>query len=123
VVAARSLRRGAHALALGCHLALLTAVAGSILRTGLPRPWLEILLTLASLPLLLTFPAVARDRRPVYPWLSLALVCYAGAATVEVIATSGTAVLSTLVLLAALLELGLLLLLLRSTTDAPRTGR
>jgi uncharacterized membrane protein len=107
-----------HRAALLVHTALLAAVAGAV---GLsPGPRLAVAAAAAA-PLLLAVPGLLRRRRAAYQWLAVGLVLYVGAASVEVVAASGQARAAALVLLAALVELGLLLALIRGVRP-PRSA-
>jgi hypothetical protein len=65
------------------------------------------------LPLLLTLRGLAMGRRTTEQRLAVLLVVYVGGASVEVVAQSGSVPLLSAALLAAALELGLLLALTR----------
>ena len=65
------------------------------------------------LPLVLTLRGLSAGRRASERYLAVLLVAYIGGASVEVVATSGDARLLSAALLAAVLELGLLLALIR----------
>ncbi len=67
---------------------------------------------LAAAPLLATLHGLATAPRA-RPWVALLLVLYAGGASIEVVATLGAAHLASVVLLAAVLELGMLLAIIR----------
>jgi uncharacterized membrane protein len=95
-----------HRAALLVHTALLAAVAGAVGLSPGPR---------------LAVPGLLRRRRAAYQWLAVGLVLYVGAASVEVVAASGQARAAALVLLAALVELGLLLALIRGVRP-PRSA-
>jgi uncharacterized membrane protein len=102
--------RHLHRAALAVHGALVAAVAGAV---GL-APGLRLAAAVAAAaPLLLAVPGLVRGRRATQQWLAVVLVLYAGAASVEVVAASGQARAAALALLAALIELGLLLALIR----------
>ena len=96
-----------------CHAALLGAVTLGLLTSGLPDPGRFVLAAAAAVPLVAALPGLKERRRYTYQWLAFALVAYAGAAAVEVIATSGRSPFASIALLAALIELGLLFTLNR----------
>ena len=94
-----------------CHVLLMAALAISVLTTAsLLR---AVLAAVLVLPLLLTLPGLAAARRAVEQRLAVLLVVYVGGASVEVVAQSGAVPSVSVALLAALLELGLLLALIR----------
>jgi uncharacterized membrane protein len=99
----------------GCHLALMAALTASLV----PPPTAVRLgvAALLAVPLLLTLRGLAQGRRATLQWLAVMLVAYIGGASVEVVARSGNAPSLSLALIAAVLELGLLLALIR------RSGR
>lgn len=105
-----------------CHGALLAAAAVGLLTSALPFPARAALAAAAALPLLLAVPGLQRRRRYTYQWLAFALVGYAGAAAVEVVATLGRSPFAAIALLAALIELGLLFMLNRARMP-PRANR
>jgi hypothetical protein len=107
---------------LACH-AVLAAVTGALVYSGASARLAGIVLALLAVaPLLVTFRAIATTAAA-RPWLALLLVIYAGAASVEVVASLGAAHLASVALLAAALELGLLLVLIRRSPARPRAGR
>jgi uncharacterized membrane protein len=106
------MRSGLRLAALGCHALLAVALTATVLRHG-ATPIAMLLSGLLAAPLLLTWLGLLRGRRNVERWLALLLVPYAGGAAVEVVATAGTAAASGAALLAALLEIGLLLAIIR----------
>jgi uncharacterized membrane protein len=99
---------------LGCHLLLMAAVAASVVTTP-TAPRLAVAVVLL-LPLLLTLRGLAKGRRATLQWLAVLLVVYIGGASVEVVARSGAVPLLDVALLAAVLELGLVLALIRRPT-------
>jgi len=105
-----------------CHGTLLGAVALGILGSALPIEVRAAFAAVAALPLAAAIPGLARRRRYTYQWLAFALVAYAGGAAVEIVATSGRSPFATIVLLAALIELGLLFALNRGAR-APEASR
>lgn len=105
-----------------CHGALLGAAALGIMTSTLPLPGRVALAALAALPLAAAVPGLLRRRRYTYQWLAFALVVYAGAGAVEVVATSGRSPFATIALLAALIELGALFTLNRASSP-PRANR
>lgn len=102
-----------------CHAALLAAVTAGILTAALPAAVRAALAVAAALPLAAAVPGLRRRRRYTYQWLAFVLVAYAGAASVEVVATSGGSPFATIALLAALIELGLLFTLNRANRSPP----
>ncbi|HEY8432835.1 MAG TPA: DUF2069 domain-containing protein [Sandaracinaceae bacterium] len=106
-----------------CHAVLLAAVTVGLMTSALPLAGRAMLAAAAALPLAAAVPGLARRRRYTYLWLAFALVGYAGAAAVEVVATSGRAPFATVALLAALIELGLLFMLSRRAPPRPRANR
>jgi uncharacterized membrane protein len=77
----------------------------------------------AGLPLMLLFPGLWSARRRACQWIAVWLVLYIGAAAVEVVAAAGGNGLAATGLLAALLELALVLLLIRRPTAPATHGR
>jgi hypothetical protein len=99
----------------GCHLVLMAALAASLVP---PATALRVgVAALLALPLLLTLRGLAQARRTTLQRLAVLLVAYVGGASVEVVARSGNAPSLSIALIAAVLELGLLLALIR------RSGR
>jgi uncharacterized membrane protein len=96
---------------IACHLTLIAALAAVLLAAPtMPR------LAFAAIvlaPLLLVLRGLAAGRRTTEQWLAVLLVVYIGGTSVEVVARSGSAPLLAIALLAAVLELGLLLALIR----------
>jgi len=94
-----------------CHVLLIITLAASVLTSAtLLRAALALIVVL---PLLLTLRGLAAGRRPIEQRLAVLLVPYVGGASVEVVAQSGAVPLLSVALLAAVLELGLLLALIR----------
>ena len=101
----------------GCHLLLIAALAASLVP---PATALRFsIAVLLALPLLLTLPGLAQGRRTTLQRLAVLLVAYIGGLSVEVVARSGNAPSLSLALIAAVLELGLLLALIRGARSAP----
>jgi hypothetical protein len=102
--------------ALGCHVLLMAALAASIIAppTALRLGTAALLL----LPLLLTLRGLQAGQRTTLQRLAVLLVAYIGGASVEVVARSGAAPLLSVALLAAVLELGLVLALIRRRPTA-----
>jgi hypothetical protein len=101
------------------HGVLIAAIAASTLSTLTPAR-----LGLASLlvaPLLATLPGLARAHRTTLQVLAVLLVAYVGGISVEVVARSGAATLLNVALLAAVLDLGLVLAIIRRGRP-PRPG-
>lgn len=109
------------------HLTLLAAVSIGLARAELGGAVSgnvavrAVLVAAGAAPLVLAIPGLYRGRRYTFRWLALALVAYAGLAATEVVASLGTSVAASIALLAALIELGLLLS--RSGTTPPRATR
>ena len=102
-----SLRRAT----LGCHVLLMAALAASVVAT--PTPLRLVAAAVLLLPLLLTLRGLGAVQRTTLQRLAVLLVAYIGGASVEVVAHSGDAPLLSVALLAAVLELGLLLAIIR----------
>jgi uncharacterized membrane protein len=92
------------------HALLTCAVVASI---GVATAAQVAIAAVLAAPLALAIPGLLHRRRNTYQRLAVVLVLYAGAASVEVIATSGAGYAAALSLLAALTELALLLMLIR----------
>jgi len=105
------------------HGVLLAAATIGILTSALPLPGRVALAVAAALPLVAAIPGLARRRRYTYQWLAFALVGFAGAASVEVVASLGRSPFAATVLLAALVELGLLFTLSRPARPRPPANR
>ena len=95
-----------------CHVALAMAFAASILSVAV-TPLRAFAAIAVTLPLFLTLRGLVLGRRTGEQRLAVLLVLYVGGAAVEVVAHSGTAPMLSIALLAAVLELGLLLVLIR----------
>jgi uncharacterized membrane protein len=107
---------------LACHVLLALTVA-ALLYTAASSPLAGAVLALAAAaPLLATLRGVATSPRT-RQWVALLLVVYAGATSIEVVATSGAAVLASGALLTAVLELGALLVLIRRSGSRRPTVR
>jgi len=91
---------------------LIAALAGHVLVGGTAAPRI-VLAAGISIPLLLALPGVVRRRREILKRLAVLLVAYIGLISVEVVARSGQAALLNVALLAAALELGLVIALIR----------
>ena len=105
-----------------CHTVLALAVAALVFSFVSSLPAGLALAVLAAAPLLATLHKLAASAHA-RPWVALLLVLYAGAASIEVVATLGAAHLASVVLLAAVLELGMLLAVIRrSRTLRPASG-
>ncbi len=100
-------------IALACHVALIALLAAATLAGGITLSMLCIALAIIA-PLLLTLRALWAHRPGAERWLTVLLVPYAGALSVEVVARAGSAPLLGAALLIAVLELGVLLALIRS---------
>lgn len=102
------------------HLALLLCVAGAALTAPLTWVWRLVALVLAIGPLGAALPGLMAGRRYTCQWLSVLLVLYVGVAVVEVLAAPSRMSFASLALLAALVELALVLAFIRQTPAAPR---
>ena len=98
-------------LVLGCHVLLSFALGAGIL--AMPTALRLVAAAAVLAPLLLTVRGLAAGRRSTLPRVAVLLVAYIGGTSVEVVARSGDAPLFSVALLAAVLELGLLLALIR----------
>ena len=102
-------------IALLCHALLVVTIALTGFGDGASA--LRVLATAAIIaPLLATLPGLARGQRQTERWLAVLLVLYVGATSVEVVARAGAPLVST-ALLAAVAELGVLLVLIRRSRD------
>ena len=100
------------AAAVVCHVLLAVSLAASILAPAVS--WPRVGATIAVvLPLLATLRGLALGLRSTEQRLCVLLVLYVGGTAVEVVAHSGGAALANIALLAAALELALLLVLIR----------
>lgn len=102
------------------HGLLAIGAAGTIAQANLPPALMGALLAVGLVPLAAATPGLVAGRRYTSQWLALVLVAYVGAAIVEVLASGARASFASLVLLAALIELALLLALIRQNPGAPR---
>ena len=102
-----SLRRAT----LACHVLLMAALGASIVAT--PTALRVAAAVVLLLPLMLTLRGLSAGRRVAERYLAVLLVAYIGGASVEVVARAGDARLLSIALLAAVLELALLLALIR----------
>jgi uncharacterized membrane protein len=109
-------------VALAAHTTLAATLAWLTLTAGTSAMTRAVMCVAAVVPLVATLPGLAGGRRTVERWLALLLVVYVGAATVEVVATSGRAALASIALLAAVAELGLVLALIRRSPSRPRAS-
>jgi hypothetical protein len=100
-------------IALVCHVALILLLAAATLAGGV-TPVLLVAAAAIVAPLLIALHALLTQRRNAERWLSVLLVPYAGALSVEVVARAGGAPLLSAGLLIGVLELGVLLALIRS---------
>lgn len=97
---------------LACHVLLAAALAASIIVPALS--WARLgLASAVTLPLLLTLRGLVLNRRATQQLVSVLLVLYVGGTAVEVVAHSGASSLANVALLAAALDLALLLVLIR----------
>jgi hypothetical protein len=98
-------------VAVTCHLVLVGTLAASLLT---PPTWTRLALAvIVTAPLLATLRGLLRAQRTALQRLAVLLVAYVGGASVEVVARAGEALLVSLALLAAAVELGTLLTLIR----------
>ena len=104
-----------------CHALLIVALVASLMP---PVTALRALgaLALAS-PLLVSLRALHQLRRAALPWLAVLLVAYIGGLSVEVVARSGAAPSLDVALLAAVLELGLILAVIRRSARSAQSAR
>jgi uncharacterized membrane protein len=107
---------------LAFHAALIAAAALLALELFPSSPAREIAALLAVTPLLVALWGLLTRRRAAAPWLALLLVVYCGAASVEVVANAGAARAASAALLAAIAELGCLLVIIRRSRPHPPTG-
>jgi uncharacterized membrane protein len=105
-----------------CHVVLATALAASVLAAAV-TPLRTVAAVALTLPLLLTVRGLVLGRRTTEQRLAVLLVLYVGGAAVEVVAHSGTAPLASIALLAAVLELGLTLVLIRRSPRRASVAR
>jgi uncharacterized membrane protein len=95
----------------GCHLLLIAALVASLLP---PATALRLAAAaLLALPLLLTLRGLVQGRRASLQRIAVLLVAYIGGFCVEVVARSGSAPSESVALIAAVLELGFTLALIR----------
>ena len=105
----------------GCHMLLIAALVASLVPPATP---LRIAGAAAvTAPLLAALGSLNPERRAGLPWLAVLLVAYVGGFSVEVVARSGGAPLLSLALLAAVLELGLTLVLIRRSARSAQVAR
>ncbi len=109
-------------VALACQVVLALAVAALAFSAANSPAAGALLALLAAAPLLATLRGLAASARA-RPWVALLLVLYAGAASVEVVATLGSAHLASVALLAAVLELGVVLTIIRRSQTPRRATR
>lgn len=96
----------------GCHVLLGAALAATILAAAV-SPLRVAVAAVVTLPLLLTLRGLVLGRRSSEQRLCVLLVLYVGGAAAEVVAQAGAAPFASVALLAATLELALLLVLIR----------
>jgi hypothetical protein len=101
-------------IALVCHVALILLLAAATLAAGI-TPLLLCAAAAVVAPLLIALHALVTRRRNAERWLTVLLVPYAGALSVEVVARAGAAPLLSAGLLISVLELGVQLALIRSS--------
>lgn len=104
-----------------CHVVLIAALVASVVPpvTGLRAAGA---LALTG-PLLIALRALDPGRRAALPWLAVLLVAYIGGVSVEVVARSGGAASLDVALLAAVLELGLILAVIRRSARNAQSAR
>ncbi|HEU4617984.1 MAG TPA: DUF2069 domain-containing protein [Gammaproteobacteria bacterium] len=108
--------RGSSALERGLlavHAVLLVSALAAVVASAHSAPVRALLGAAAAAPLLAVLPGLYRGSVRTYQWTGLLMVLFAGAATVETVATLGRSPLVSLMLLASLLELALLFVLTR----------
>lgn len=104
---------------LGCHALLAIALVTGVLQ---PVTAARVVVAVSlALPLILAAHGLVLGRRATLQRLAVLLVAYIGGLSVEVVASLGSAYTLAVALLAAALELGLLLAFIRQT--APRQPR
>jgi len=108
-------------IVLVCHGVLMIGVAAFAYSAASSPASGAALALLVLAPLVATLRSLAKSPSA-RPWAALLLVAYAGGTSVEVVATSGAAYLASIALLAAVLELGLLLALIRRSRAHPRAA-
>jgi hypothetical protein len=107
--------------AVGCHLLLIGALTAAVLP---PVTMLRLaLVAVLATPLLWTLRGLVALRRATLQRLAVLLVAYIGGLCVEVVARSGDAPAFSVALLAAVLELGLLLALSRRSLPSAPAAR
>ena len=105
----------------GCHLLLSGALVASLLPpVSAPRVFVAALLLL---PLALTLRGLWQSRRTTLQRVAVLLVAYIGGLSVEVVARLGSAPSFSIALLAAVLELGLVLSFIRRSTPSAQRAR
>jgi hypothetical protein len=106
---------------IGCHALLMSALVASLLP---PATALRVgAAALLCLPLLLLLRGLVKAERAALQRLAVLLVAYVGGLSVEVVARAGAAPALSVALLAAVLELGALLALIRRSAPAQRAAR
>jgi uncharacterized membrane protein len=108
--------------ALGTHVVLIFLVLAWAATGAWPFGLRLAAAAAATLPLLAALPGLGRGSRYTCQWLAVVLVLYSGAAAVEVVAAEGRAHLPVLVLLAALVHLGLVVVLSRAHRPTTHRG-
>jgi uncharacterized membrane protein len=71
-------------------------------------------------PLLFSIQGLIREQIDTYRWLSLVLVIYIGAGSMEVVASQRTSAAAVVVMLAALAELSVLVTMIRNAPSVRR---
>lgn len=95
-----------------CHLLLCAALAVATLAPPFSA-WRFVLATLLLAPLLLVFPGLVRGDPRIAQRAAVLMVPYVGGLSVEVVARAGASIVLNAALLAAVLELGVVLALIR----------
>jgi uncharacterized membrane protein len=103
------------------HCLVIGAALGFFAALEAPPAWRALGAAAVATPLALAAIGLARRSRYTCQWLAIVLVVYIGGAAVEVVAHSGADPWSSVLLLAAVLELGCLLALTRRAR--PRAAR
>jgi uncharacterized membrane protein len=111
-----------HRAAFGTHVVLISLVLAWAATAATPLGPRLVATAAAASPLLLGLPGLWRRRRYTCQWLAVVLVLYSGGAALEVVAAEGRAHLPVLVLLAALLDLGLVVVLSRALRPTTQHG-
>jgi len=105
---------------LTCHLGVAASLCGLTLASGLGSPGTLALLVVGLVPLLAALPGLRAGSRYTQQWLAIAMVFYIGFGMAETVASLGSAVAASALMLASGAELVLLLSALRRGVPASR---